>query len=141
MQESWHKFIPVEGLSERYSLSSIDNRALSFTVTLQDETNSYNKIYFKFEGRVFSYKTTNSVLKKKKIEQLKTQYGNEEALSWALFAVENSNYSQWVFEGAVEIFGIEFMQHYAFITTDHFLEFIASRPPTVSFTPFTPPVE
>ena len=138
MRNLWKKFIPLENLAQKYSAVSCIYTPENLLVVLSDSCNSSARLYIRFEAKIFSYQKTGRALTQNTATTFAAKYNPVPFESWALFEVENSSYAEWISKESLNIFGVDELLHFAFVTTDHIFEFITAYPPTVSF---TPPVE
>ena len=130
----WTKWIPLDGLSKKYSLESIvDNEGL-VNIVLIDIADDKKKLHIDFHNpRVFSYKKTDLRFKKHTLNELDKIYGSTFTNEWTFFKINNSSYVQELMKKSYEIFGIDISLHIIFLTTDTLLEVIPYEEPTFTF--------
>ena len=127
----WTEYSPIQGLLKKYSIESITHSPKKFVIILNSPDNSV-KLCVSFNTRVFSYKKTNILYQKSTLETLRKINGNSFTTDWTMFRVEKSNYAKSIAKGSCEIFPVESLLHFVFITPDVFLEIIVGKEPLVA---------
>ena len=129
--EKLNKWTPCEGLSSKYRLDSIYNDGC-FNMVLIDVNDPTKKILIDYSSSpVYLEQKTALSFREKTLRFLRECYGKEFVDQWTFFKIDNSQEKQWMTAQAIGIMDFDSFQHYVFITTNYFIEFVAPRDPLV----------
>jgi len=66
------------------------------------------------------------------LEFLDQHYGGDFYSKWPLFKVKNSNYLKWFHKESNNIYELDTVEHYVFITSDDVVEILSKYPPKIT---------
>jgi len=131
MKEKWIKWIPAEGLSNKYDIDLICDKTDGFEILFTDFKNEQKKVRVEFKDSVDAYRNTDESFRVKDINSLSEQYGDDFYGSWTFFKVENSSYAQWLSEQSYGFLKASDLIHFVFIGANCILDVISTYEPKI----------
>ncbi len=133
MQEEWIRWVPIEGLIEKYDVDFLLNGKKGLIIRLCQDENKTSKIDIIFENYADAYRHTNESFRIKTVHELAQKYDKKFYGRWTFFKVSNSEYLKWFSEESCEYSNEFDFAHYCILGTDSVIDIIARYEPTVTF--------
>ena len=129
--EIWTHWKPIEGLSTRYYVESIEFSDEDFKVILSEEDNQNKTVTILFENSVFTYRHTDETFRSNLIFILYETHGEDFLSKGRFFKVLNSEYLNWLSCQSVTNSNTLDLTHFSIITLDAVVDIIAGYEPKV----------
>lgn len=131
MNEIWERWEPVDGLSRKYHVESIQDDMNIFRVRLYDEYFSDKRVDIIFQDQVDAYRRTDETLRSQVVLDLRRQHDKSFYATWTLFKVTNSQYIKWLSEESCTISDHMPLIHFVILAADSLVDIVTTYEPKV----------
>ncbi|MCR6106975.1 hypothetical protein HXA34_11810 [Salipaludibacillus agaradhaerens] len=131
MNEQWERWEPIKRLSNKYYIESISDSIKCFKITLCESNDERKKVEVIFDDSVHAYRSTDESFNLKTINTLDEHYGTRFYSNWTFFKVNNSEYTNWLYEQSYGIAASQPLIHFCLIASDSIVDVIAAYEPKI----------
>ena len=128
--EKWKNWLPLSNMPFLSHIKSVLLDGKGLTIICFDNEKK-NKIIFKFNGTIYTYRFTEEGSFLKTFDYLNKNYSKPFVHGTSLFEVENSKYLKWFKEESYDAWNVDEFKHYVIYTSDDILEVLSPYPPEV----------
>lgn len=128
--EKWKVWIPKKNMALPSYIKSVLSDDDGLTIICFDSEKK-NKIIFKFDGFLYTYRNTSENCFLKTLDYLRENYESKFIHGTSLFEVENSKYLKWFKEESYDAWNVDEFKHYVIYTSDDILEVLSPYPPEI----------
>ncbi len=132
MNETWHKWEPIQGLAPRYDIDVVNDTVDGFCLLLSEDRTSATRIKVSFKNSVESYRVADESFRQKTLLKLSTEYGIGLLGKWTFFEVHNSSYAKWLSEESFQITDVLSLHHFVFVGCNQVVDVLSGDMPNVT---------
>src|SRR5699024_9727692 len=93
--------------------------------------NDTKSIIVKLDGNVLSYRNTDEASLMKMLIFLDENYGSSSYYNWSIFKAASTAYINWFLEESYEIYKVDEIHHYIFLTPHDVIEVLSTDIPSI----------
>lgn len=133
MKEQWIKWEPVEGLAAYRDLEIIAEDSTRLKIVLYHCEDDTKTLQVTFDKSIDAYRSTNESYLFNTMGYIEKSCGQPLFRAWTIFKVANSNYLKTFLNLSSDIKNTAPFIHFSFLTTEEFIDVIATYEPTFKF--------